>query len=155
MMHEEHRRSWEGPVMSRKSGIIVAVIAAAALCLSLFNLFQTLKPSEQKAEKDIQYVLYLGTNDMDSNEPVFTEAEAKAELEKILISHFGGYTISEARGGWEDEGKIYQEYTLVVYLSDTTIDEVHKAAEDMIRTFHQSSVLIQANETTTEFYTGN
>ena len=99
--------------------------------------------------------MYLGTNDKDTNEPVFTQEESMDTVRNILIDHFGGYTIQEANGGWiDDENTVYQEYTLVIYLSDTTIDKVHATADEMIRTFNQSSVLIQANETKTEFYAG-
>ena len=107
---------------------------------------------EPAEEADVQYVLYLGTNDKDTNKPVFTQAEALEQAKAILIRHFGGYTIQEASGGWIDEGKEYQEYTLVIYLSDTTLDQVHAAADEMVETFRQSSVLIQANPTKTEFY---
>ena len=104
---------------------------------------------------DIQYVMYLGTNDKDTNKPVFTEAEAQEQVKDILIRHFGGYTIQEASGVWIDEGTVYQEYTLVIYLSDTTEEAVHAAADEMIETFRQSSVLIQTNPTRTEFYSGS
>ena len=106
------------------------------------------------ATEDIQYVLYLGTNDKDTNKPVFTQAEAMERAKEILIRHFGGYTIQEAHGGWVDEGQLYQEYTLVIYLSDTTPEAVHAAADELIETFRQSSVLIHANPTVTEFYSG-
>lgn len=134
--------------MSKKVGSILLVISLVALCLSVVSLIVALKPAVQ----DTQYVLYLGTNGKDTNEPVFTPEEARAKAEEILIDHFGGYTIQEANGGWDYEGVRYQEYTIVIYLSDTTLDEVHAAADDMIRVFNQSSVLIQANKTTTEFY---
>ena len=101
---------------------------------------------------DLQYVLYLGTNDKDTNKPVFTQAEAMEKAREILIRNFGGYTIQEAHGGWIDGDTEYQEYTLVIYLSDTNIEAVHVAADEMIETFHQSSVLIQTNPTKTEFY---
>ena len=105
--------------------------------------------------QDIQYVLYVGTNDKDSNEPVFSEDDAREHLEAILTDHFGGFTIQDARGGWvNDDGSIAHEYTLVVYLSDTTLEEVHAACDDMIAEFTQSSILIQQNMTTTEFYSG-
>lgn len=104
---------------------------------------------------DIQYVMYLGTNDKDTNKPVFTEAEAQEQVKDILIRHFGGYTIQEASGGWIDEGTVYQEYTLVIYLSDTTEETVHAAADELIETFRQSSILIQTNPTRTEFYSGS
>ena len=108
--------------------------------------------TEAEADPDIQYVLYLGTNDKDTNKPVFTQAEALEKAKDILIRHFGGYTIQEAHGGWIDNETEYQEYTLVIYLSDTTMDKVHAAADEMIEVFHQNSVLIQENPTRTEFY---
>ena len=110
--------------------------------------------AEASEQGSIQYVLYLGTNDKDTNKPVFTQAEALEQAKNILIRHFGGYTIQEAHGGWIDSGKKYQEYTLVIYLSDTTLDKIHAAADEMIETFRQNSVLIQENPTKTEFYSG-
>ena len=110
--------------------------------------------AEEEAE-DIQYVMYLGTNDKDTDKPVFTQAEAMEKAREILMVHFGGYTIQEAHGGrLGDDGTEYQEYTLVIYLSDTTEDVVHAAADEMIATFNQSPVLIQVNPTKTEFYGG-
>ena len=102
--------------------------------------------------KTVQFVMYVGTNDQDTNKPVYTQAESLEKLKDVLIRHFGGYTIQEANGGWIDSGIEYQEYTLVVYLSDTTLEAVHSAADELISLFHQSSILIQQNPTTTEFY---
>ncbi|MBQ7520109.1 MAG: DUF3574 domain-containing protein, partial [Clostridia bacterium] len=111
---------------------------------------------EPSATDGVQYVLYLGTNDKDTNKPVFTQAEAMEKAREILIRLFGGYTIQEARGGWiGDDGMEYQEYTLVIYLSDTTEEQVHAAADELIRVFNQSSILIQANPTRTEFYSAH
>ena len=108
---------------------------------------------EPGVHDDVQYVLYVGTNDKDTNKPVFTQAEAMEKARAILIRRFGGYTIQEAHGGWVgDDGTECQEYTLVIYLSDTTEDQVHAAADELIRVFNQSSILIQANPTKTEFY---
>ena len=142
------------PSSINKSKIIliaVLIISIVALCLSIVNLTIT-QNSEAKDESDVQYVIYLGTNDKDTNQPVFSQDESKAKLEDILLKHFGGYTIQEAQGGWEDNGTIYKEYTLIIHLSDTTIDKVHSAADEILRVFNQKSVLIQTNETKTEFY---
>ena len=111
-------------------------------------------PAESESDSSIQYVLYLGTNDKDTNKPVFTQAEAQEKAKEILVRHFGGYTMQEANGGWLDGDTLYQEYTLVIYLSDTNEEAVHAAADELVETFRQSSVLIQANPTTTEFYSG-
>ncbi len=109
----------------------------------------------EEAEEDVQYVLYLGTNDKDTNKPVFTQDEAMEKAREILIRHLGGYTIQEANGGWVgDDDKLYQEYTLVIYLSDTTEEKVHEVADELIEAFSQGSVMIQKNPTQTEFYGG-
>lgn len=140
--------------MHNKISKITIIIAVMALCISIASLVISIEFKE-KNTKNVQYVLYLGTNDQNTNEPVYTPDESKRILKKILISRMGGYTIQEANGGWIDEnGKEYQEYTLVIYLSNTTEEEVYALANTLIETFNQNSVLIQTNETKTEFYSG-
>lgn len=144
--------------MNKKTGIVAIALGAVAVLLSVIALIVAGKPAAPAASEpeadDTQYVLYLGTNDKDTNAPVFTPEQAKLKAEEILLRHFGGYTIQEANGGWIDGETVYREYTLVIFLSDTGIAQVHAAADEMIREFNQSSVLIQANRTTTEFYAG-
>ena len=136
---------------SKISRIATLVIAIIALCLSTVSFVRTQR-AENDEGVDTQYVIFLGTNDKDTNEPVFSQDEAKARLEDILLKHFGGYTILEANGGWADDGTVYQEYTLVICLSDTTMDKVRLAADEMLEVFNQRSVLIQSNQTKTELY---
>lgn len=141
--------------MNKKLNVVFAVLSIIALCLSIFCAVKVVQTPETTAseKKDIQYVLYLGTNDKDTDEPVFPPEDAKERLKDILIQRFGGYTITDANGGWiGDDGAEYQEYTLVIYLSDTTLEDVHSLCDELIDVYNQSSVLIQANETTTEFY---
>ena len=137
--------------MSKKLGIIAVILALIALGLSILALAA---PAKQSAG-DIQYVMYLGTNDKDTYQPFGTPEECKAKVDEVLTKHFEGFTIQEANGGWTNEnGTVDHEYTVVILLSDTTPEKVHAAADDLISAFNQSSVLIQANETTTEFYSG-
>lgn len=141
--------------MSKKLGIIITIVSCVAIVLSIVSMILVIPclKSNNKS-KDVQYVMYLGTNDKDTNLPVFSTEEAKEKAKEVLIEYFGGYTIQEAAGGWLDDDKLYTEYTIVIYLSDTTIDKVHAAADKLIKLFNQSSILIQANETVTEFYSG-
>lgn len=140
--------------MNKMLNYVVTVLSVVALGLSTFCMTKMMQIPDP-GQKDIQYVLYLGTNDKDTNAPVFQPEEAKEQLKKILIQRFGGYTITDANGGWVGEdGTEYQEYTLVIYLSDTTIDDVHSLCDELVDVYRQCSVLIQANETTTEFYSG-
>ena len=111
--------------------------------------------NESQDFNETQYVLYLGTNDKDSDSPVFSHEEAKLKLEEILAKYFSGWTIQEAVGGWtNDDGRISHEFTLVIYLSDTNKAKVHEASDELIKTFNQSSVLIHENPTRKEFYSG-
>ncbi|MBE6465606.1 DUF3574 domain-containing protein [Denitrobacterium detoxificans] len=131
---------------------LAAAIAAAPLvgCAS-----QGASASAEAAAGDTEYVLYLGTNDKDTNQPVYSREESKERVKAILMKNFGGYTIQEAEGGWKgDDGTEYQEYTLIIYLSDTDIDTVHATAKELVDEFHQSSVLINTQRVETEFYDG-
>ena len=139
--------------MKRWIAVLLAVMTALAALPAFAESDSGAPAAEAEEKEDVQYVLYLGTNDKDTNKPVFTQDEAMEKAKDILIRRFGGYTIQEAHGGWIDNGKVFQEYTLIIYLSDTTPELVHDAAAEMVETFHQSSVLIHANKTTTVFYT--
>ncbi|WP_036609976.1 hypothetical protein [Oribacterium sp. P6A1] len=138
--------------MKKVLNVVVTVLSIVALCLSAFCFTKVIRMPDP-VKKDLQYVLYLGTNDKDTDEPVLPPDEAKEQLKKILIQRFGGYTITDANGGWiGNDGTEYQEYTLVIYLSDTSLEEVHSLCDELIDVYDQNTVLIQANETTTEFY---
>ena len=135
--------------MKKLSVILVVMLALTSLAGLCFA------ETDEEAAEDIQYVLYLGTNDKDTNEPVFPPEESMEKTKDILIERFGGYTIQDAEGGWiGDDGTKYQEYTLVIYLSDTDEATVHAVCDELIEVFHQSSILVQANTTRTEFYSG-
>ena len=135
--------------MKKTLSILLAIVMTFTV---IFVITGCAKTSEQSDNTDTQYVLYVGTNDKDTVEPVFTPEVAKQKAIEILLKRFGGYTIQEASGGWIDNDKIYTEYTLVIYLSDTTLEKVHEACDEFIDVFRQSSILIQANQTKTEFY---
>ena len=132
---------------------LISLAAALAVLMTVSSLAAVPARAEEIAADGVQYVLFLGTNDKDTNKPVFTQEEAMERARDILIRHFGGYTVQEAYGGWVgDDGQIFREYTLVIYLSDTTPEKVHEAADELVETFRQSSVLIEQFPTTTEFY---
>lgn len=139
--------------MIKKSGLIALVLAVIALGLSIFNFVSA--PKMQQEEYDIQYEIFLGTNDKDSYEPYGTPDAVKEKVDEVLTKHFEGFTIQEANGGWTNEnGTVDHEYTVVILLSDTTLEKVYAASDDLIRAFNQSAVMIQANKTKTEFYSG-
>ena len=146
--------------MKDKKTTICIILASVAICISVAALVMCIslrKPDrEDTFGEDVQYVLYLGTNDKDTDEPVYTPEESKRILKEILLRHMGEYTIQEAEGGWVSEnGTEYQEYTLVILLSDTTLDKVHALCDELIDKFDQDAVLINMNKDSTEFYYGS
>ena len=142
-------------IIMKKVSIAAIIISVVAICLSCASFIVAQKPAKS-TEGDIQYVVFLGTNDKDTNDPVFTPEEAANHADAVLTKHFSGFTIQEAKGGWvNDDGSVAHEYTLVIYLSDTDLDTVHAAAKDLVDEFNQSAVMIQSNLTTTEFYSGD
>ena len=66
--------------MSKRFGAILSILCVIALGLSAAALFIACRPDDAPVA-DIQYVMYLGTNDKDTNEPVFTPEEAKKQAE--------------------------------------------------------------------------
>ncbi len=113
-------------------------------------------PAEETEEEEVQYVMYVGTNDKDTNQPVHSQEDCLDLARDILCRTVGGYTIDEAFGGWVgDDGMEYREYTMVIYLSDITDEQAHEVADEFLKEFNQSSVLIQKNPTSTEFYSGS
>lgn len=138
--------------MGKKFGIVALIIALVAVVLSCVAIYIA-NSSKKVSDDDIQYVMYLGTNDKDTNNPSFNEEESLNRAEAILTKHFSGFTIQDARGGWtNDDGSIAHEYTLVIILSDTTQDKIHTAAAELQKEFNQSSVMIKEIIGPTEFY---
>ena len=141
--------------MKKWTNAAALILSVLALAAAVTALAIAVRPAEQPSSvEDVQYVMYVGTNDKDTTEPVLPPEEARAKAQEILLRHLGGYTIQEANGGWIDGEKVYTEYTMVIYMSDTVPEKVHAVGDEMISVFHQSSVLIQANQTRTEFYSG-
>ena len=142
--------------MSKKIGWIAAILSVIAIILGIAALAAAKKPAEkvEPEEKDVQYVLYLGTNDKDTNEPVCTHEEAMQIVEDILVEHLGGFTLQEANGGWKDGETLYREYSIVARISDAKEEDVRASADDLIRALNQSSILIESNRSRTEFYSG-
>ena len=141
--------------MGKKLGIVAIIVSIIAIGLSCFGIYKANQASKA-SEGDIQYVMYLGTNDKDTNNPVFTQEDAKKRADDVLTKYFDGFTIEEAQGGWRnDDGSVAHEYTLVIILSDTDLDKVHKAADELVKEFNQSSVLITQYTTKSEYYPSN
>ena len=88
--------------MSKKLSIVVSVLAVIAICLSATALIVVMKPAPAD-HTDVQYVMYLGTNGAETNEPVFAPEEAREKAKEILVKHFG----RRLGGQWNTVSGVY------------------------------------------------
>lgn len=144
--------------MSKKLGILALVLSVVGICLAGASLIISLNKGSQQAEtveSEIQYVMYVGTNDKDTYEPKYTHEEAMNIVDEVCLKYFEGYTIQEALGSWTDEtGTPTHEYTIVCYFDGADKDSVYKAADEIIVALNQNTVLIETNIITVDYYSG-
>lgn len=146
--------------MSSKNNLMPAVLSILGLLCSVVCLVLLLTgvgaqklPAEEN--RDVQYVMYVGTNDKDTYQPVHSQEEARDIVDQVCLKYFEGYTLQDATGAWTDEtGKITHEYTLVCYFDGADKETVYRAADEIIEALNQNTVLIEKDEITTEYYGG-
>jgi len=72
--------------MSKKTVTLTTTLSIIAIVLSLVTLAMALKgkPADKSPEEspDTQYVMYLGTNDKDTNQPVFPPEKARKKQKR-------------------------------------------------------------------------
>lgn len=141
--------------MSKKTGIITAVIAVISLICSAASMAAMVRMYMSGSESATQYVMYVGTNDKDTYQLEHTKEEAMNIVDEICLSHFDGYTIQEATGSWMDEkNNITHEYTIVCYFDGADRDTVYAAADEIIEALNQNTVLIEEADIRMDYYGG-
>ncbi|MBP3856256.1 MAG: DUF3574 domain-containing protein [Ruminiclostridium sp.] len=147
--------------MTNKFGITAIIISLVSLCCSVVCLCTALNANGGNTAAasdeggDMQYVMYVGTNDKDTYQLEMTTEEAKNIVDEVCLKYFEGYTLQEATGAWTDEKKnITHEYTLVCYFDGADKETVYKAADELIEKLNQNSVLIEEDKINIEYYSG-
>lgn len=146
----------------KKNGTIIAVILSiVSLCCSAVCLGMVLgqknaaNAPEADTGKNVQYVMYVGTNDKDTYKMEMSQEEARNIVDQVCLQFFEGYTLQDAIGAWTDEtGTITHEYTLVCYFDSTDKATVYKAADEVLKALNQNTVLIEENEIKMDYYSG-
>ncbi|MBQ5330061.1 MAG: hypothetical protein J6F31_02290 [Oscillospiraceae bacterium] len=144
-----------------KINIISIALAVISLCLSVFCVVTVTKekPADTSVTEDLydtQYVVYIGTNDKDTNSPGYSEEEARKIVDDICLKHFEGYTLMDATGSWTDENhNVTHEYTIVCYFDGADAETVHRAGDEILAALDQNTILIEKNRIEMEYYSGN
>ena len=139
--------------MKKLSLITIFVLSIIATFLSTWSLIRSYTIDEQ----ELEYTIYIGTNDKDTFQLEIPLDEARSIIYNTMINYFSdGFTMHDANGVWKDENDaITLEYTFVCIIENADIDEIHKAADELILKLDQNSILIVSNRVEkVEFYTG-
>lgn len=136
--------------------ITLCSLAAVAIGLSTWSLVKSYSIVQEKNE--IEYTLYVGTNDKETYQLEMPLEEAKDIIHNTMMDHFSdGFTMYDAKGVWRDEKNVVTlEYSFVCIVERADKAEVYKAADELIVKLNQSTILIVANSiSNADFYTGS
>lgn len=102
-----------------------------------------------------KYILYIGTNDKDTYTQLIPTEEARDKVNAICAKYVGGYTVSDARGGWVDEtDTLTQENTLVYSFYEVTEEQLRQIMDDVLKELNQNSILVEKQEAVYTYYSG-
>lgn len=136
---------------------IIAVVLSVLSIIMVITMFVEVNKLKAPAEgTETQYVMYIGTNDKDTNLPKYSQESARDIVDKICLEYFEGYTLQEATGAWTDENnRVTHEYTIVCYFDDTDRNTVNLAADEIMKALNQQTVLIEQDNIRMEYYSGS
>ena len=139
-----------------KLSVIAIVLSVLSLVMAITMVVEVYKLKTPEAGTETQYVMYVGTNDKDTNLPKYSQETAREIVDKICLEYFEGYTLQEATGAWTDENKqVTHEYTIVCYFDDTDRDTVNLAADEIMKALNQQTVLIEQDSIKMDYYSGS
>ena len=133
---------------------IFSSIAAIAIGLSSWSLVRSYMAPTQ----EIEYAMYVGTNDKDTYQLEMPLEEARSIVHNTMMDHFSdGFTMYDAKGVWRDENHVITlEYSFVCIVEHADKTEVYKAADELITKLNQSTILVVSNSVSkVDFYTGS
>ena len=74
----------------------------------------------------------------------------------ICAKYVGGYTASDAKGGWVDEtDTLTQENTLVYSFYEITEEQLVQVMDEILKQLNQNSILVERQEAVYTYYYGN
>ncbi|MBQ8142100.1 MAG: DUF3574 domain-containing protein [Bacilli bacterium] len=141
-------------MMKKLPFAILCSLSTVAIGLSTWSLIQSYSIPKQ----EIEYTLYVGTNDKETYQLEMPLEEARSIIHNTMMDHFSdGFTMYDASGVWRDEKNVVTlEYSFVCVLEYADKAEVYKAADELIEKLNQSTILVVANSVSkVDFYTGS
>ncbi len=141
-------------MMKKLPFAILCSLSTVAIGLSTWSLIQSYSIPKQ----EIEYTLYVGTNDKETYQLEMPLEEARSIIHNTMMDHFSdGFTMYDASGVWRDEKNVVTlEYSFICVLEYADKVEVYKAADELLEKLNQSTILVVANSVSkVDFYTGS
>ena len=102
-----------------------------------------------------KYIIYIGTNDKDTYSQLISTDEARDIVNRICAKYVGGYTASDAQGGWVDEtDTLTQENTLVYMFYDISEEQLFQIMDEVLDQLNQNSILVERQKAVYTYYSG-
>ena len=128
--------------------IVIAYLAAGPAPASGGALSGQLETGEK-------YILYIGTNDKETYTQLIPTEEARETVDEICAKYTGGYTESDARGGWTDEtGTLTRENTLVYEFYQIEEETLVQIMDEILAALNQNSILVEKRAVSYTYYSG-
>lgn len=126
------------------------LVNMVVLCLFFFVLMpQTSLSSQNESgvinfENSDYYVLYIGTNDKDTDEALLSVEEAQAIVNGISQKYTDGFTSLTAWGHWNSPQNTWvSEDTLIYLYYGVSEDDIVNIADEVVAELNQYSVMIE------------
>lgn len=129
--------------MKKLQFAIFCSIGAIAIGLSSWSLVRSYTTPKQ----EIEYTMYVGTNDKDTYQLEMPLEEARSIVHNTMMDHFSdGFTMYDAKGVWRDEDHVITlEYSFVCIIEYAKKTEVYKATDELIDKLNQNTILVVSN----------
>jgi hypothetical protein len=140
--------------MKKLQFAILCSAATIAIGLSTWSLVRSYNVPTQ----EIEYTMYVGTNDKNTYKLEMPLEEARSIVHNTMMDYFSdGFTMYDAKGVWRDEKNVITlEYSFVCVVEHANRTDVYKAADELITKLNQSTILVVSNSVSkVDFYTGS
>ena len=140
--------------MKKLQFAILCSVATIAIGLSTWSLVRSYNVPTQ----EIEYTMYVGTNDKNTYKLEMPLEEARSIVHNTMMDYFSdGFTMYDAKGVWRDENHVITlEYSFVCVIEHANRTDVYKAADELITKLNQNTILVVSNSVSkVDFYTGS
>lgn len=129
--------------ISKRRVVLVALLVLNLVLSSAVLVLEFVEKYSESYTRD-QYILYIGTNDKDTNLQEIPFDECQMRVEKVCLEYVTGFTLTQGNGVWtDDEGNIVKEKTLICLIDGATADEINAIVDRLLIELNQSSILIE------------